>query len=217
MQDCTCSRCRAGNHRDSRVHLRAAAVHSGPAEPGRHKLYRSQQTRPWFQEGFYLLFAADVPGGSSPSDGRDWVPRCLAGQCNLILQLHGCFVFHIGDFGFCWKEKATFIQWVLRMELVCKKQRLKQGTLGEKGSPTGTSLLPRREGSRVPSDQRGPPWGTRRPFLHMLTAEVCKRGPQEGASEAESHLSSYKWSVLGISSQVFHLPFYFLCLKRAFG
>lgn len=61
--------------------------------------------RPGSWEGWYLLFIADVPGGSFPSDGRDWVPRCLTGQCDLILQLHSCFILHICDFGFCWKEK----------------------------------------------------------------------------------------------------------------
>lgn len=79
LQDCTCAHYRAGNHHDFHVHLHTAVMHSGSAEAGRYKLHRSQQTRPWFREGLYLLFTADVSGGSSPSDGRDWVPWCLTG------------------------------------------------------------------------------------------------------------------------------------------
>ena len=112
---------RERNRHDFYVHLHVPIMHAGSVEAGRYNLHWSQQIRPCFWEELYLLFIADVPGGSSPSDGRDWVPRCLTGQCNLILQLHGCFILHIGDFGFCWKEKATFIQLVLRMKLACKQ------------------------------------------------------------------------------------------------
>lgn len=142
-----CSHYRDGNHHDFHVHLRAAIMHSGSAKAGRCKLHWSQQMRPRFWEVLYLLFIADVPGGSSPSDGRDWVPRCLTGQCNLILQLHGCFILHIGDFGFCWKEKVTFIQLVLRMKLVCQQQCLKQATLGKKVFWISASLLPYAKGA----------------------------------------------------------------------
>lgn len=166
---------REGNRQDFHVHLQEAIMHSGSAGAGRYKLHWSQQMRPWFQEGLYLLFIADIPGGSSPGDGRNWVPRCLTGQCNLFLQLHGCFILHIGYFGFCWKESKTFIQLVLRRKLPCQQLCLKPVTLREKGFWIGTSLLPYGEGTRVTPETRIPACIPGRPFLPMLAAEACKR------------------------------------------
>lgn len=88
--------------------------------------------------------------------------------------------------GFAEKKKQPSF----RTELARNQQCLKQATLGKKGSWTGTSLLPCREGSRVTFDKRVPPCRTRRPFLHMLTAEACKRGPEEGISAVEPPFNS---------------------------
>lgn len=93
-------------------------------------------------EGLYLLLIADVPGGGSPGDGGDGVPRGLAGQRDLILQLHGCLVLHVGDFGFGWGggEQGTFAQVGLRVKPFCHQQGLE--SLGR----TGT-INARREGA----------------------------------------------------------------------
>lgn len=56
----------------------------------------------------YLFFAADVSGGSSPSDRRNGVSWGFTSECDLLLQFHGSLVLYISDFGFCWKDK-TFL------------------------------------------------------------------------------------------------------------
>lgn len=94
---------------DQSVHLCSIIPSSRPAKrAGRvrdellHALF--QRSRLW--EWFYLFFITDVAGRSFPGDGGDRVSRSLAGQRDLVLQLHGSFVLHVGDFRFCWKGRA---------------------------------------------------------------------------------------------------------------
>lgn len=83
---------RQGGQQDPQVHPHAF--------PGQGQAGTSCADPRGLWEGLYLLLVADVSRGGFPGDGGDGIPRGLAGQCDLILQLHGCLVLHVRDFGF---------------------------------------------------------------------------------------------------------------------
>lgn len=139
-------------------------------------------------EGLYLLLVADVPRGGSPGDGGDGVPRRLAGQSDLILQLHGCLVLHVGDFGFGWggEEKSTFTQLGLRVKPVCHQQCL--GRTGTIYCQLGKEQRDFYEGTSLQKDLKN--------LLCPLSQLRLLR---------EEPVESVQMLTLGITSSLFHL------------